>query len=65
MVVGEAPGADEDRQGLPFVGASGKLLDRMLAAIGRDRTTAVVLSGGNVDPSLFSAIIEDRFTPIA
>ena len=32
---------------------------------GRDRTTAVVLSGGNVDPSLFSAIIEDRFTPIA
>ena len=32
---------------------------------GRDRTTAVVLSGGNVDPSLFSTIIEDRFTPIA
>ncbi|MEQ9814121.1 MAG: uracil-DNA glycosylase [Azospirillaceae bacterium] len=37
MVIGEAPGADEDRQGLPFVGASGKLLDRMLAAIGLDR----------------------------
>jgi len=36
MVIGEAPGADEDRQGLPFVGASGKLLDRMLAAIGLD-----------------------------
>jgi len=31
----------------------------------RDRTTAVVLSGGNVDPSLFASIIEDRFTPIA
>ncbi|MDY6924128.1 MAG: threonine/serine dehydratase [Pseudomonadota bacterium] len=31
----------------------------------RDRTTALVLSGGNVDPALFSAIIEDRFTPIA
>ncbi len=31
----------------------------------RDRTTAVVLSGGNVDPALFAAIIEDRFTPIA
>lgn len=30
----------------------------------RDRTTAVVLSGGNVDPALFAAIIEDRFTPI-
>lgn len=42
MFIGEAPGADEDRQGLPFVGASGKLLDRMLAAIGRDRTTAYI-----------------------
>ncbi|MEN3974421.1 uracil-DNA glycosylase [Emcibacter sp. SYSU 3D8] len=42
MLIGEAPGADEDRQGLPFVGASGKLLDRMLAAIGRDRTTAYI-----------------------
>ncbi len=34
MLVGEAPGADEDRQGLPFVGRSGRLLDRMLAGIG-------------------------------
>ncbi len=39
MLVGEAPGADEDRLGLPFVGASGQLLDRMMAAIGLDRTT--------------------------
>lgn len=38
MVVGEAPGRDEDRAGLPFVGRSGQLLDRMLAAIGRART---------------------------
>ena len=37
MFVGEAPGAEEDRQGLPFVGRSGQLLDRMLAAIGLDR----------------------------
>lgn len=37
MVVGEAPGADEDAQGLPFVGVSGQLLDKMLAAIGLDR----------------------------
>lgn len=37
MFVGEAPGADEDRQGKPFVGVSGQLLDRMLAAIGLDR----------------------------
>ena len=37
MFVGEAPGAEEDRRGLPFVGASGRLLDRMLAAIGLDR----------------------------
>jgi uracil-DNA glycosylase family 4 len=37
MVIGEAPGADEDRLGKPFVGRSGQLLDRMLAAIGLDR----------------------------
>ena len=37
MLIGEAPGADEDRIGRPFVGVSGQLLDRMLAAIGRSR----------------------------
>ena len=37
MVVGEAPGRDEDIEGRPFVGVAGQLLDRMLAAIGRDR----------------------------
>jgi uracil-DNA glycosylase family 4 len=42
MFVGEAPGADEDREGLPFVGRSGKLLDRMLAAIGLDRTSVYI-----------------------
>ncbi len=42
MFVGEGPGADEDREGLPFVGRSGKLLDRMLAAIGLDRTNAYI-----------------------
>ena len=38
MIVGEAPGRDEDREGRPFVGRAGQLLDRMLAAIGLDRT---------------------------
>lgn len=38
MFVGEAPGADEDRQGRPFVGVSGRLLDRMMSSIGLDRT---------------------------
>jgi uracil-DNA glycosylase len=38
MFVGEAPGRDEDQEGLPFVGRSGKLLDLMLKAIGLDRT---------------------------
>jgi uracil-DNA glycosylase len=38
LIVGEAPGADEDRIGRPFVGRAGQLLDRMLAAIGLDRT---------------------------
>lgn len=42
MLIGEAPGRDEDAQGLPFVGRSGKLLDRMLAAIGRDRTSVYI-----------------------
>lgn len=37
MFIGEAPGADEDRQGLPFVGQSGQLLDKMLATIGLTR----------------------------
>jgi DNA polymerase len=37
MFIGEAPGVEEDRQGKPFVGASGKLLDRMLGAIGLSR----------------------------
>ncbi len=38
MIVGEAPGAEEDRQGKPFVGRAGQLLDRMLAAIELDRS---------------------------
>ncbi len=42
MLVGEAPGRDEDLEGLPFVGRSGKLLDRMLAAIGLDRTQVYI-----------------------
>ena len=37
MIVGEAPGREEDAQGLPFVGESGRLMDRMLAAIGLER----------------------------
>lgn len=40
MLIGEAPGRDEDIQGKPFVGRSGQLLDRMLAAIGLDRQSA-------------------------
>jgi DNA polymerase len=42
MFVGEAPGRDEDLQGVPFVGRSGKLLDRMLAAIGLDRSSVYI-----------------------
>ncbi len=42
MLVGEAPGREEDIEGLPFVGPSGKLLDRMLGAIGFDRTNAYI-----------------------
>jgi uracil-DNA glycosylase len=42
MCVGEAPGAEEDREGLPFVGRSGKLLDRMLAAVGLQRSEVYI-----------------------
>lgn len=42
MLIGEAPGRDEDLQGKPFVGRAGKLLDRMLAAIGLDETSVYI-----------------------
>lgn len=44
LLVGEAPGRDEDLQGKPFVGRSGQLLDRMLAAIGLDRTKVFIVN---------------------
>ncbi|MBL6773980.1 MAG: uracil-DNA glycosylase [Candidatus Puniceispirillum sp.] len=40
MIIGEAPGRDEDRMGVPFVGADGQLLDKMLMTIGVDRASA-------------------------
>ncbi|MBO0735219.1 MAG: uracil-DNA glycosylase [Alphaproteobacteria bacterium] len=42
MIIGEGPGADEDRIGRPFVGRAGQLLDRMLAAIGLDRNSVLI-----------------------
>lgn len=58
MLVGEAPGRDEDIEGRPFVGRSGQLLDRMLAAIGHDRRDNAYIANviywrppGNRDPS--------------
>lgn len=48
MLVGEAPGRDEDIEGKPFVGRSGRLLDRMLAAIGIDRREGAYIA--NVIP---------------
>ncbi len=57
LVVGEAPGAEEDKRGEPFVGAAGQLLDAMLRAIGLDRTSNVYIANvlksrppGNRDP---------------
>ncbi|MGH7113021.1 MAG: uracil-DNA glycosylase, partial [Stellaceae bacterium] len=57
MIIGEAPGADEDRIGRPFVGRAGQLLDRMLAAIGLDRQGVLITNAiywrppGNRTPS--------------
>jgi uracil-DNA glycosylase len=56
MFVGEAPGASEDEQGLPFVGRAGKLLDRLLGEIGQERADVFVANAlkcrppGNRDP---------------
>ncbi len=44
VFIGEAPGAEEDRTGLPFVGAAGQLLDAMLASIGLDRKKALIVN---------------------
>ena len=44
LIVGEAPGEEEDRQGLPFVGRAGQLLDRMLAAMGLSREHQVYIA---------------------
>lgn len=44
MIVGEAPGAEEDRRGEPFVGRAGQLLDAMLAALGLDRQRGVYIA---------------------
>lgn len=44
MIIGEAPGRDEDRQGRPFVGRAGQLLDRMLEAIGLSRDDSVYIT---------------------
>jgi uracil-DNA glycosylase family 4 len=56
MFVGEAPGANEDREGLPFVGQAGRLLERMLGEIGRSRADVFIANvlmcrpPGNRDP---------------
>ena len=42
MIIGEAPGKDEDRMGVPFVGSAGQLLDQMLGAVGLDRTRVYI-----------------------
>ena len=44
LLIGEGPGAEEDRQGRPFVGPSGQLLDKMLASIGLDRTRVLIFN---------------------
>ena len=67
MVVGEAPGRDEDIEGLPFVGRSGQLLDRILKAIGRDRTDTYISNviywrpPGNRKPTLHEVHICQPF----
>ena len=73
MLIGEAPGRDEDIQGKPFVGVSGQLLDRMLASVGLDRGNVYITNillwrpPGNRTPTteemaLFLPIIQRHIT---
>ncbi|MEO0728855.1 MAG: uracil-DNA glycosylase [Pseudomonadota bacterium] len=63
MVIGEGPGRDEDRAGIPFVGRAGQLLDRMLAAIGQSDETAHITNvvywrpPGNRAPTEFEIMV--------
>ena len=50
MIVGEAPGANEDQEGLPFVGRAGQLLDKMLTAINLDRKNVYISNIINYRP---------------
>jgi DNA polymerase len=67
MIVGEAPGAEEDRQGEPFVGRAGQLLNAMLRAIGLDRGEVYIANilkcrpPGNRNPSLDEAAACEPF----
>jgi DNA polymerase len=67
MIVGEAPGADEDRQGEPFVGRAGQLLNAMLRAIGLERGDVYIANvlkcrpPGNRNPSLEEAAACEGF----
>ncbi len=63
MVIGEAPGADEDIQGKPFVGLSGQLLDRMFATIGLSRQTNLYIT--NISPWRPPANRQPTFQEIA
>src|SRR5215470_224731 len=69
MIVGEAPGADEDRLGKPFVGVSGQLMDRMFEAIGMSRSRDLYITNilfwrppGNRTPTLAEQAICMAFT---
>ncbi len=68
MLIGEAPGAEEDRAGLPFVGRAGQLLDKMLSAISLSRATNTYITNvlnwrppGNRDPAPEEAAINLPF----
>jgi DNA polymerase len=60
MVIGEAPGKDEDREGRPFVGRSGRLLDRMLGAVGLARDAQDPAAGAYITNVVYWRPIENR-----
>lgn len=63
MLVGEAPGAEEDQKGEPFVGAAGQLLDKILKAINLDRSIVYIANVVKCRPPLNKTPTEEEYSP--
>ena len=65
VFVGEAPGADEDEQGEPFVGAAGQLLTQMISAMGFSRATSTSATSSNAGRPTTATPSPTRWRPVS